>query len=121
MDSGKSKSPNHTKANLHIRFSDFDIPPMQDLLLIGRRAAIGPEAARRMIEALAPGQYEVVLVENSDIEAIVIRTSLYNWMPRDTLVQTILEEGTKFSNSRSLIKAKMEITVSIFKEVDINV
>ncbi|WP_027364887.1 hypothetical protein [Desulfotruncus alcoholivorax] len=121
MSSKNKKSFSSKKANLQIHFSEFDLPPMQDLLLIGRRAPIGPEAARRMIEALAPGQYEVILIENSDIEAIAVRTSLFNWMPRDTLIKTILEEGMKFTSTQSLIKAKLEISVSVFKEVDINV
>ncbi len=109
------------KANLEIHFSEFDLPPMQDLLIIGKRAPIGPEATRRMIDALAPGQYEVVLIENGDIEAIAIKTSLFNWLPRNMLIKTILEEGIKFTSAQSLIKAKLEISVSIFKEVDINV
>jgi len=109
------------KANLEIRFSEFDLPPMQDLLIIGRRAPIGPEATRRMIDALAPGQYEVILVKSGDVEAIAIKTSLFNWISRDILIKTILEEGIKYTSAQSLIKAKLEISVSIFKEVDIDV
>jgi hypothetical protein len=121
MSTKNKKSFSNRKANLEIRFSEFDLPPMQDILLIGKRAAIGPEATRRMVEALAPGQYEVIIIEDSNIEAIAIKTSLFNWMPRDTLIKTILEEGMKFTSERSLIKAKLEISVSVFKEVDINV
>ncbi|WP_347490297.1 hypothetical protein [Desulfoscipio sp. XC116] len=116
-----NKNFRNKKANLQIRFSEFDLPPMQDLLLIGKRAPIGPEATRRMINALAPGQYEVILIENSNIEAIAVKTSLFNWIPRDTLIKTILEEGIKLTSAQSLIKAKLEISVSVFKEVDINV
>ena len=121
MTTENNKSFSNRTANLQIRFSEFDLPPMQDLLIIGRRAPIGPEATRRMIEALAPGQYEVILIENSDIEAIAVKTSLFNWMPRDMLIKTILEEGMKFTSAQSLIKAKLEISVAVFKEVDINV
>ncbi len=117
----KDTSFSNKKANLEMHFSEFDLPPMQDLLIIGRRAPIGPKATRRMIDALAPGQYEVILVESGDIEAIAIKTSLFNWMSRDILIKTILEEGIKFASAKSLIKAKLEISVSIFKEVDIDV
>jgi hypothetical protein len=36
------------KADILIRFSEFEIPPMQDVLIVGRKAPIGPEAARRI-------------------------------------------------------------------------
>jgi hypothetical protein len=92
---------------------------MQDVLLIGKRAAIGPEAVRRMVNALAPGQYEIIPVENDQIEAMAVKSSLFNWISRDTLVNTILEEGIKLTSDKSLVKAKLEITISIYKEVDV--
>ncbi|SFR07235.1 hypothetical protein [Desulfoscipio geothermicus] len=118
MDTNDKKSGNR-KANIQMRFSDFDLPPMQDVLLIGKRAPIGPEAVRRMVDALAPGQYEVIPVENSQIEAMAVKSSLFNWMSRDTLINTILEEGIKLVNDKSIIKATLEITISIYKEVDV--
>lgn len=119
MDTGNHKKIGNRKANMQMRFSDFDLPPMQDVLLIGKRAPIGPEAVRRMVNALAPGQYEVISVENSQIEAMAVKISLFNWMSRDTLINTIIEEGIKITDEKSLVKAKLEITISIYKEVDI--
>ncbi len=107
------------KADVKIRFSDFEIPPMQDVLLIGRRAAIGPEAVRRMVDALAPGQYEVIEMENGHIEAIAVRVDLFNWVKRERLVDMILGEVNMFTCDKSLLKAKLSITVSITREVDI--
>ncbi|KJS13057.1 MAG: hypothetical protein VR67_05985 [Peptococcaceae bacterium BRH_c8a] len=107
------------KADINIRFSDFDLPPMQDVLLIGRRAAIGPEAVRRMVDALAPGQYEVIEMENGHIEAIAVKVELFNWVKRERLVDMILEEVNMFTCEKSLIKAKLSITISITREVDI--
>lgn len=107
------------KADIKIRFSDFELPPMQDVLLIGRRAPIGPEAVRRMVDALAPGQYEVILMENGHIEAVAVKVELFNWIKRDRLVDMILEEVNTFTCEKSLIKAKLNITIYITKEVDI--
>jgi len=107
------------KADINIRFSDFDLPPMQDVLLIGRRAAIGPEAVRRMVDALAPGQYEGIEMENGHIEAIAVKVELFNWVKRERLVDMILEEVNMFTCEKSLIKAKLSITISITREVDI--
>ncbi|MBO8129218.1 MAG: hypothetical protein H0Z39_08490 [Peptococcaceae bacterium] len=44
------------KAEIQLSLSEFEIPPMQDVLLVGNEAPIGPEAARRMVDALSPDQ-----------------------------------------------------------------
>ncbi|MCG8403007.1 MAG: hypothetical protein MJA84_15660 [Firmicutes bacterium] len=107
------------KADVQIRFSNFDLPPMQDVLLIGRRAPIGPEAARKMVEAVAPGQYEIILVEDNHIEAVAVKANIFSWISRDILIKTLLEEGSKLTNAKSLVKAKLNISISVHKEVDI--
>lgn len=107
------------KAELKVHFSEFDLPPMQDVLLIGRRAPIGPEAVRRMVDALAPGQYEVIPVQDSPIEAVAVKSILFNWISRDILLDFILEEANKLTSEESLIKVKINVTVSVSKEVDL--
>lgn len=119
MTASKSKGFGNRKAELQIRFSEFDIPPIQDFLLIGNRAPIGPEAVRRMVDALAPGQYEIIMLEDTHVEAVAVKTSLFNLVPREVLLETILDEASKISNEKSLVKAKLDITISIIKEVGI--
>lgn len=58
------------KADIKMRMSEFEMPPMQDALFVGRHAPIGPEAARRMVDVLSPDQYEILEVEHAIIEAI---------------------------------------------------
>lgn len=119
MTTDRKKGFGNRKAELQIRFSEFDLPPIQDLLIIGRRAPIGPEAVRRMIDALAPGQYEVIIIKETHIEAVAVRTTLFNLMSRDTLLNTILEEANKLTSEESLLKAKLDVTISIVKEIGI--
>jgi hypothetical protein len=45
---------NTRKATLSLKISEFEVPPMQDLLIIGKKAPVGTEAVRRMAEALSP-------------------------------------------------------------------
>lgn len=119
MSISKGKGFGNRKAEIQMRFSEFDIPPLQDFLLIGRRAPIGPEAVRRMVDALAPGQYEIIMLKDSHIEAVAVKTTLFNLIPRDLLLDTILSEASKISDERSLVKAKLDIAISIIKEVGI--
>ena len=110
---------NSRKADIHMRLTEFEMPPMQDVLIVGRKAPIGPEAARRMADILSPDQYEIVEVEHVLIEAVVIRKSLLSMIQREKLIALILEEGEKISNEKMIIKAQLQITLQVTKSVDL--
>lgn len=107
------------KVEISMRLSEFEIPPMQDILIIGRKAPIGPEAAKRMVNILSPDQYEIKKIEHPAIEAIVVRKSLLNMLPHDKLVSLVLEEGEKIADETMIIKVQLNITIIVSKSIDI--
>lgn len=119
FDGNINKKYSTRKALLNMRFTEFDLPPMQDVLLIGKRAPIGPEAVQRMIEALAPQQYELIILQDNHIEAVAVKITLYNLIGRDILIKSIVEEANRITDDKSLVKAKLDITITVSKEVDI--
>jgi len=108
-----------TRANIVMRFSEFEMPPMQDVLLVGKRAPIGPEAARRMVDVLSPQQYEIIKIDHPTIEAVVIRKTLLSILERDKLIEEIMEEGGKVANEEMIIKAQINITLEVSKSVEL--
>ncbi len=110
---------NTKKAEIRLRMSEFEMPPMQDALFVGKRAPIGPEAARRMVDVLSPEQYEIIEVDHAVIEAIVIRKALFNMIPRDRLIGVLLEEGGKIANKSAIIKTQVNIVLQVSKTIDL--
>ncbi len=110
---------NSRKAEIHMRLTEFEMPPMQDVLIVGKKAPIGPEAARHMADILSPDQYEIVKVEHALVEAVVIRKSLLSMIQREKLVALILEEGEKIANEKMIIKAQLQITLQVIKSVEL--
>lgn len=107
------------KAEITLRFSEFEVPPMQDVLIVGKKAPIGSEAARRMVDILSPEQYEIIEVEHPVIEAVVLRKSLIDMVSKDKLIALILEEGGKVANVSTIIKAHINIVLQISKSIDL--
>jgi hypothetical protein len=107
------------KAEINMRFSEFEMPPMQDVLIVGKRAPIGPEAARRMVDILSPEQYEIVRLEHQYVEAVVVRKSLINMVEKDKLISIIMEEGGKVANESMIIRAQVSITLHVSKSIDL--
>jgi hypothetical protein len=119
MSTGVATGENSRTAEVSIRLSEFEIPPMQDVLLVGRRAPIGPEAARRMVDILSPDQYEVVPVEEGPLEAMVVRKSLLKLIPEEKLFPIILEEGLKIATENMVIKAQIDVVITVKRAIDL--
>lgn len=107
------------KAEINMKFSEFEMPPMQDALLVGKKSPLGPESARRMVNILSPDQYEIIKIEHKCIEAIVIKKSLLNILPKETLVNLIMEEGGKIANEYMIVKALINITLQVSKSIEL--
>lgn len=110
---------NKKRAEITMSLSEFEIPPMQDVLLVGKNAPIGPEAARRMVDILSPNQYKIIKIEHSVIEAIVIRKTLMNMLEKEKLVNIILDEGEKVADESTIIKAQLNIILHVSKSVEL--
>ncbi|GKX65367.1 hypothetical protein [Inconstantimicrobium mannanitabidum] len=107
------------KAEINMRFSEFEMPPMQDILIVGKHAPIGPEAARRMVDILSPDQYDIVRIENEYVEAVVVRKSLLNMLPKEKLIPIVMGEVGRIANETMIIRAQVNIAINVSKSIDL--
>ncbi|TBL74673.1 hypothetical protein EYB31_25505 [Paenibacillus thalictri] len=107
------------RASLSMKMTEFEMPPMQDLLIIGKRAPIGPEAVRRMAEALSPEQFSILKIDHPKVEGVLIRKSLLEMLDKHLLLEIILEEADRLINESMVLRAELKITVSIQREVEL--
>lgn len=111
--------PVNPKRAIHLQliFTTFDLPPLQDVLIVGRGAPVGPEAVRRMADAIAPDQYVVEALDHPDIEAIAVRKELISVLPIDQLRSIVLEEAARLAPQGRAFKVAAHLEVSVFRVV----
>lgn len=105
------------KATLALKLSEFEVPPMQDLLIIGKRAPIGPEAVRRMADALSPDQFTIIRLDHPAVEAVLLRKSLLQLLDQEIILKVILEEADRFLNDTMVLRSELKISISVQREV----
>jgi len=115
----KNRNVTSRKATLSLKLSEFDVPPMQDLLIIGKKAPIGPEAARRMADALSPGQFTLMRIEHPRIEAVLVRNSLLQMMDPSLLTNIIVEEAERLILDNTVLRSELKIAISVEREVEL--
>lgn len=99
------------KAEITLRLSEFEIPPMRDILVIGKRAPIGPEAAKRMADAVAPDRFMVIPVNDKTIEAILLRKTILQLVPQERLVLLIIEEAKEIMQKENVVRVGLNIEI----------
>jgi hypothetical protein len=107
------------KAQLNIRLSEFEIPPVQDVLLVGTRAPIGPEAVRRMVDSMSPEQYEIIYLDHSLFEAMVVKKSLLKQIAKDKLLPIIIEEGERIATAEAVIKVQVNVIIEVNRGIEL--
>ncbi|MBU4533721.1 MAG: hypothetical protein U1D96_04060 [Eubacteriales bacterium] len=119
-EAGQARFPEPTrKGEIILRLSEFEFPPMQDVLLTGRKAPIGPEAVRRMVEALSPEQYEIIRLEHPLFDAVVLKKSLLKLLPREKLLPIILEEGERVATENTIVKVHVSVIIHVSRAVEL--
>lgn len=107
------------KATLSLKISEFEVPPMQDLLIIGRKAPIGPEAVRRMADALSPEQFTLLKMDHPKIEAVLLRNTLLQMLDEKLLMKIILEEAERMISESMVLRSELKVALSVQREVDL--
>lgn len=112
----KEKNKRSKKARVAMQFSTFEIPPSGDVLVLGKRCSIGPQAAKRMIDSAAPDQFDLIQIEDDIIEAILVKKFLFLRTEKEPLVKAIVEESRAIMGTGCMVRVKCEVVVTVDRE-----
>lgn len=117
----KRESPSKKQMEMELRLSGqaFEIPPLWDALLIGRQAPIGPEAAKRMADSMAPGQFELVRIQGTPVEAVLIRKTLLKVLTPEALPELLLEELAPLISEDQVVRVQVQVVLHTARTVQL--
>lgn len=116
---GVKENSGRRKAEVHLKLSEFEIPPMRDILVIGKRAPIGIEAAKRMASAVSPKRFIIIPVNDKTIEAIMLREALLQLVPKKRLISMVTEEAGKIMQKEDVIKVDIDVDISVKRIIEL--
>jgi hypothetical protein len=121
-----SQDPRSTEAspfrrvNLELRFTQYHLPPLDDALIIGKRAAVGANSISRAFEELSPGTFRLIPVEHQVAEAVLVRASDLRKLPESELVRRLLQQADQMMDATDTLHVKLHFEV-IIGEQDIKI
>jgi hypothetical protein len=105
---GKKKPVVSTFTSFRLRIREFNLPPVEDALVLGTKAAIGAVAMHRALSLLNGSTWERIELEDDRISDILVRTNLLRRIPRASLIQLVLERVKPLINETEVLLLNIE-------------
>ena len=100
------------KIHVSARVGEYNIPPMKDMLVLGKRAPIGCIAMRRALDLLIKTPFEHIEIEDDDvISDILVRKPLLKRIGKDELIKFVLRDVKPLLSPEELLHVELEIDV----------
>lgn len=105
---------------LALKLREFDLPPIRDGVVIGRRAPIGPVALFDAVDRMLPGMYELVSIEaHPVVEAVIFRKCRAQLVDRDRLVEIFKRHAESLMSDTSIVQVELEGELSVRVELEL--
>jgi hypothetical protein len=104
------------KANLIMRFSEFQLPPIQDALIIGKRTSVGVNGITRAFQEMSPGIFKLIKVDHPIIEAILVKKSDLRKLPEKEFIPRLIEQSEKVMDETTSLHVSISIDIIVSEE-----
>jgi hypothetical protein len=104
------------KINLELRFTQYYLPPLDNALVIGKRAAVGANSISRAFEELTPGAFRLIPVEHHVVEAVLVRVADLRKLPEAELVPRLLLQADQIMDETDTLHVKLHFEVIVGEE-----
>lgn len=101
-----------SKAYINARVSEYAIPPIRDMLVLGKDSPIGCIAMRRALELLIKTPFEHIELENDDvISDILVRVPILKRVPKEQLINYVLTHIKPLLGQEEVLHVEVDVSV----------
>jgi hypothetical protein len=104
------------KINLELRLTQYHLPPVDNALIIGKRAAVGANSISRAFEELTPGTFRLIPVEHHVAEAVLVKASDLGKLPEEELIRRLLVQADQIMDETDTLHVKLHFEIIIGEE-----
>jgi hypothetical protein len=101
------------RVNIQLRFTRYELPPLKDALIIGKRAPVGAQSINRAFQELSPGVFLLIPVEHAIVEAVLVRTSDLRKLPQQELLSRLLRQADQVMDESDTLHVALDFEMII--------
>jgi hypothetical protein len=102
------------KTYINTRIDEYVVPPIKDMLVLGKNAPIGCIAMRRALELLVKTPFEHIEIEDDEvISDILVRQTLLRRLPREGLIAHVLTHIKPLMGPEEVMHVELAVRVEL--------
>ncbi len=99
------------KIHISARVFEYAIPPLKDLLVMGKDAPIGCIAMRKALELLVKTPYEHIELNDDVISDILVRQHLLKRISKEQLIGFVLSQVKPLMGQEEVLQVEVDLNV----------
>ena len=112
-DTGTTMMPHYRRwATMSLKFEQFQLPPVRDALVIGRRAPAGSNGIARAMTEFSPGAFRLIKVDHPVIEGVLVRASDLRKVPEELLIPRLLKAAESIMDETDALHVTISIEIT---------
>lgn len=99
------------KTHIYADIHEYKIPPLKDMLVLGRNSPIGCIAMRRSLELLIKTPFEHIEIDDECISDILVRQSLLRRCSQEALTDFVLHQIKPMMGPEEVLQVEVDLKV----------
>lgn len=90
---------------------EVKFPPFEDILVIGKNGPYGKFGLFKSFEILVPNEFEIISVEDKNVETVLINKKLLKKLPQNELVGILKEHIFPHISESEVVKVDLNLKI----------
>lgn len=103
------------KYSITLNFEEIALPPFRDVLVVGKNSPQGKFGLSKSFDLLVPNGFELISIEDDNVEAILVHKRILRKMPQEKVVSVLRSRVFPFISDGELLKVDFKVNVSYEK------
>jgi hypothetical protein len=102
---------NQRKYSVQLSFEEIKLPPLEDILVLGKKCPQGKIGVYKSFELLVPNEFEIFEITDSNIEAVLINKKLLIKIDSTSIINILKEKVFPFVSDSEILKVDFKLRI----------
>jgi len=103
---------NTLKYSISLSFREIKLPPFDEILILGKNSPHGKHGISKSFELLLPNGFEIIDIDEDNVEAIFVNKRILAKLPKDKLIKLLRDKVFPYVSEGELLKVDLEVSIS---------
>ena len=106
-------SNDQTTTTVKLRARKFDVPPIRDCVVIGRKSPIGCVAIKKALMLLRGDSFHDLHPDDDVVSDILVRADILRMLPKEKLIDLILRRIKPLMGDSEIIHLEIDVEIAL--------